>query len=134
MINWFNLQVEAFGLDISSRSLKIVQLRAKKSAAQFELLKYGELALPEGIISEGQVKDTAKLAALIKKLVQKLRLRTNYVVASLQEQGVFLQVVRLPKMENKETKEAVFYEAENYIPLPVNQVYLDSEMIEPIID
>ena len=134
MINWFNLQVEAFGLDISSRSLKIVQLRAKKSAAQFELLKYGELALPEGIISEGQVKDTAKLAALIKKLVQKLRLRTNYVVASLQEQGVFLQVVRLPKMENKETKEAVFYEAENYIPLPVNQVYLDSEIIEPMID
>ena len=37
-------------------------------------------------------------------------------------------------MEKKELTKAAKYEAENYIPLSIKDVYLDSQIVEPVYD
>jgi type IV pilus assembly protein PilM len=38
----------------------------------------------------------------------------------------------MPKMTEEDLRSAIIYEAENYIPLPIEEVYLDFQIIEPL--
>ncbi|KPJ57510.1 hypothetical protein AMJ49_00010 [Parcubacteria bacterium DG_74_2] len=128
-----SLKREAFGLDISDVSLKISRL--KKRGKFFDLISFGEKEIGSGIMKEGEIKDEKKLAQIIKEGIKKVKgskLNTNYVVASLPEEKAFLQVIKMPRISEEDLKSAVIYEAENYIPLPIEEVYLDSQIVSPV--
>jgi type IV pilus assembly protein PilM len=128
-----NLKTEAFGLDISDLSLKIAAL--KRQNKFFNLASFREEEIKQGIVKEGEIKDEVALTKIIKEALKKItgeKLKTKYVVASLPEEKAFLQVIRLPKMSEEDLKSAVVFEAENYIPLPVDQVYLDYQIVRPL--
>jgi len=135
MFELLKLKPEAFGLNISDRSIKIIKLR--KHRGVLSLASFGETEIKPGIIEEGEIKDQKALIETIKLSVKKIkgeRLRTNYVVASLPEEKAFLQVIQLPIVEDNELKRAAYYEAENHIPLPIGEVYLDSQIVKPVVD
>lgn len=130
MLDFLTLKPFAFGLDISDLSLKIIQL--KKRGKFFGLTSFGETKMRPGIIDQGEIKDERVLSENIKKAVSNVKgssLKTRYVVASLPEEKAFLQVISLPLMKKEEAEKAVYFEAENYIPLPIEKVYLDSQII-----
>jgi len=134
MFNIFSQKSEAFGLDISDLSLKISYLERKKG--DLRLASFGETAISPGIIKAGEVQDEKALAAVIKKGLAQVKgekLKTKYVILSLPEEKSFLDVIQLPKIKKEELREAVGYEIENYIPLSLEQVYFDCEIIEPIL-
>jgi type IV pilus assembly protein PilM len=126
-----NLNPGTFGLDISDLSLKAVSL--KKQRGHLRLGAFEGTLLPESIIQGGEVKDVEKLADFIKKTVGKLKgLETRQVIVSLPEEKSFIRLLRMPAMTVHEIKEAVFFEAENYIPFSIDKVYLDSQIVKPI--
>lgn len=135
MLESLTLKPESFGLDISDLSLKIVKL--KKRGQFFELDSFLEEKIEPGIIKGGEIKDEKKLAEIIRESIKKVKgekLKTNYVVASLPEEKAFLQVIQMPKIPEEDLKSAVIYEAENYIPTPLEEVYLDYQIIPPVYD
>jgi len=130
MMSFLILKPVAFGLDISDLSLKIVQL--KKSGKNFKLASFGETRMNPGVIEQGDVKNEKALSENIKKAVKDVcgeKIHTKHVVISLPEEKAFLQVIQLPLMKEEEVQKAVYFEAENYIPLPIEKVYLDSQII-----
>ena len=137
MLEYLNLKTEAFGLDISDLSLKIIKLKkgTYRGTRAFNLASFGESEIKPGIIKKGEIKDEERLAETIKEAIKKVKgekLKTKYVVASLPEEKAFLQVIQMPKMTEDDLKSAVIYEAENYIPLPIEEVYLDSQIVPPL--
>lgn len=135
MLEFLSLKPDAFGLDISDLSLKIVKL--KKRGRFYKLASFGEEKIKPGIIKGGEIKDEEKLAEVIKTAVKKVKgekLQTKYIVASLPEEKSFLQIIQMPKMVEEDLKSAVIYEAENHIPMPIDQVYLDSQAVLPVSD
>jgi len=135
MFESLKLKTEAFGLDISDRSIKIIKLKKKQRV--LSLASFCETDIKPGIIENGEIKDQKSLTESIRLSVKKVKgekLKTNYVVVSLPEEKAFLQVIQLPIVEEQELKEAAYYEAENHIPLPVGDVYLDSQIVKPVID
>ena len=135
MLESLTLKPESFGLDISDLSLKIVKL--KKRGQFFELDSFLEEKIEPGIIKGGEIKDEKKLAEIIRESIKKVKeekLKTNYVVASLPEEKAFLQVIQMPRLCQEDLKSAVIYEAENYIPTPLEEVYLDYQIIPPVYD
>jgi len=129
-MNFLSLKLEAFGLDISDLSLKIIKLKKKGKA--FDLTSFGTEKIKPGIIKKGEIKNEKALVKIIREAITKVkgeRLKTKYVVASLPEEEAFLQVIQMPKIPKEDLKSAVTYEAENYIPLPIEQVYLDSQIV-----
>lgn len=131
-MEFLSLKPETFGLDISDLSLKIIKLKRKRGV--LNLASFGEEKIEPGIIKGGEIKDEKKLAEIIKESIKKVKgekLKTKYVIASLPEEKAFLQVIQMPRLPEEDLKSAVIYEAENYIPLPIEEVYLDSEIVSP---
>ena len=130
MFNSLELKPESFGLDISELSLKVVRL--KKKGNGFKLASWGELGIKKGIIEDGEIKHEDALVREIKKLVERAKgdkISINNVVASLPERKAFLQVIKMPKMDERDLKTAVPFEAENHIPLPIENSYIDYQII-----
>ncbi|MEK7519557.1 MAG: type IV pilus assembly protein PilM [Patescibacteria group bacterium] len=130
-----NLKLESFGLDISDLSLKIVKLKKKRGT--LKLVSFGETEIRPGIIEGGEIKDEEALSKIIEEAVLKVKgekLRTKYAICSLPEEKAFLQVIQMPKMSDEELGKAIRFEAENYIPLPVEKVYLDFQKVKPFSD
>ena len=135
MFEFLSLKSESFGLDFSDLSLKIIKL--KKKGKFLSLASWGEVKIKPGMIEEGEIKNETALVEIIKEGLNKVKgekLKTRNVVASLPEKKAFLQVIQMPKMKEEELKTAVLFEAENYIPLPVEKVYLDFQLVAPVHD
>jgi len=133
MLELLTLKPETFGLDISDLSLKIIKL--KKGGKFFDLASFGETEIKPGIIKEGEIKKEEDLIQVVKEALVRVQgesIKTKYVIASLPEEKAFLQVIRMPRMSERDLKSAVIYEAENYIPLPIEEVYLDSQIVPPV--
>ncbi|MFH1643051.1 MAG: type IV pilus assembly protein PilM [Patescibacteria group bacterium] len=130
MLDFFNLKPEFFALDISNLSLKIAKL--KKKRGYLELESFGELKIKKGIISNGEIKEEDDLIEAIKNVVNGVKgkkLKTKYVACSLPEEKSFLEIIKMPLMSREDLKSAILFEVENYIPLPIEDVYLDFEII-----
>lgn len=135
MLEILNLKPESFALDISDFSLKIIKL--KKRGNNLTLASFREKTIKPGIIKEGEIKDEAALLKILRDGLSNVRgehLKTKYVVASLPEEKAFSQVIQLPKMSEEDLKSAVVYEAENYVPLPIEETYLDFQIVQPFSD
>jgi type IV pilus assembly protein PilM len=127
-MEFLSLKPKAFGLDISDLSLKFLMLKEK--GKKIKVISFGESLIEPGIIEQGEIKEEEKLAGIIKETTK--RMKTKYVVASLPEEKAFLQVIKMPMMSKEDLKSAIVFEAENYIPLPISEVYLDCEIVPPV--
>lgn len=133
MLEFLTLKPETFGLDISDLSLKVAKL--KKRQGDLSLMSFGEGNIPPGVIEGGEIKDETTLAKIIQETIRKTqgaKIKTKEAIVSLPEEKAFLQVIQLPKMTEDELKKAVRFEAENYIPLPLEEVYLDFQIARPL--
>lgn len=131
MLKIFLQKPGAFGLDISDLSLKIAKLDKNR------LTSFGETKIPAGIIKEGEVRDKEKLSQVIEKAVKEVKgkkLKTKYVILSLPEEKSFLDVLQIPLMKKEELEAAVRFEAENHIPLSLDEVYFDFKQVQSIFN
>ena len=129
-MNLLTLNPENFALDISDLSLKIVKL--EKRGRALKLTSFGRAEIKPGLIKDGEIKDEKKLAEVIKEAIKGIngeKLKTKYVAVSLPEERSFLQIIQMPKIPEDDLRAAIIFEAENYIPLPVDNVYLDFQII-----
>ena len=126
----------AFGLDLSDLSLKIAFL--KKHKKEIKLESFGRKEIPAGIIKEGEIQKKDELVKIIRETIEKeirgKKLKTKYVVCSLPEQHAFVQVIQLPKMGIVEAGEAIKWEAEANIPMSIDEVYIDWQIVKPILN
>ncbi|MBZ1345176.1 MAG: pilus assembly protein PilM [Candidatus Nealsonbacteria bacterium] len=136
MLEFLSLKQEVFGLDISDRSLKIAKL--KKRGEFLSLASFGETEIKSaGIIKQGEIKKEALFIKILKQALNDVKgekLKTKYLIASLPEEKTLLQVIKIPLINKEELKSAVIYEAQNHIPLPIEDVYLDFQIIPPFFN
>lgn len=121
----------AFGLHIADTLIKLVEL--VPLGQSFTPVAFGELALPPGIVVDGIISDSETLAGFINQLRQRLawgKLTTDFVVCSLPESRVFLKAITVPHFPPKQLDEAIAWEARSLIPLPVEQAYFNTQIIE----
>ena len=127
----FSFSKSAFGLDISDLSLKAVQLGDDKD--EKKILSFGRVQLRPGTIVDGEIIDKDQVVAAIKKLLKTSgprRIKNKKVVCSVPETKAFLRIITLPKMSDQEVKEAIKWEIEANIPLPLDQVYFDWQILK----
>lgn len=111
-----------FGLDIGSYSIKLI--KSEKKGKNPRLLARGEIRTPAPLNSEAE-KDKINLVEAIKKIVAETRVDNKEVILSLPEADVFTQIIELPYMSKSELNSALSFEAEQYIPVPLEEVQLE---------
>lgn len=118
-----------FGLDIGETAIRIVQL--KGGGGKPSLVSYGDMAIESGMAHSDSDAHVAQLGATIRQLLKDLRLSTNNVVAGLPASKVFASVITTPKLSDTELAKAIPLQADQYIPMPVDQVKLDWSVLGP---
>lgn len=111
------------GLDIGSHSIKLVELTKDKSAVT--VLSAGSAPTPPKALTSQVPADLEALALCIQKLMKDTGTKSDVVNIALPESQVFTRVISVPQLTSRELASAIKYEAEQYVPLPLDQVNLD---------
>ena len=119
------------GLDIGANSIKVVELQG---GLKPRLSRFGKVALPEGALSAGEIKDREQVGKAIKELFAKTKIRSKRVVIAIAGQAAIIRHIKLPLMEDNEVANAIHWEAERYIPFPVDEVTIDYKVIKRYAD
>ncbi len=128
-------QKDCLGLDIGASSVKIVQLKKKKSLTK--LVGYQSRVLPENIVIEGIISDHEKMTKIVKEMMSETRegkFTAEKVIASIPDTNVFTRVLQLPKISDKELKEAVMWEADQSVPMALTDLVVDYQVLGPSTD
>lgn len=119
-----------FGLDIGFGSIKVMQL--KPHGHQHQVVGYGVGGYDTAVIKDGEIIDHEKLAESILDLYKKNivgSVTTRRVALNIPASRTFTRTMDLPKIADHELEEAVRLEAAQYIPIPIDELYLDFSVI-----
>lgn len=115
------------GLDIGSDHLRVAEV--KPAGSTYTLTGYAMVAVPMGAVVEGEIVDVEAVAASIRELVRTSGLHPKNVAIGVSNQKVVVRLIDLPYMEKSELQGAIQYQAQDYIPIPIEDAILDFEVI-----
>jgi type IV pilus assembly protein PilM len=115
------------GLDIGTDHVRAAHL--KPAGGGYSLGNYGIAPMPLGAVVEGEVVDPDHVSAAIKDLWRHGGFRSKDVSIGLSNQKVVVRLIDLPYMEKAELKGAIQYQAQDYIPIPVEEAVLDFQVL-----
>lgn len=119
-----------FGLDIGHSTIKVMQLEIS-SGKKPKVLGYGMGKFPAVSILNGVV---ANYEAISKAMYELFKshlvgsIYTHRVACSLPTSHTFSRLMKLPDMSDDDIEEAIRIEAEQYIPMPIANLYIDHEI------
>ncbi|MFH1561692.1 MAG: type IV pilus assembly protein PilM [Patescibacteria group bacterium] len=124
--------MDTFGLDIGPATIKLVQLQKDKTV--LKLLAVGEVPSPVSSVSQATDSQLAQIAATVKKLVSDSGVKSKNVVFSLPEAEVTSRLTQFPAMKENELKGALEFEAETFIPYPLDKAQMDYQIVKKEAD
>jgi type IV pilus assembly protein PilM len=110
------------GIDFGTHSVKAIELKNINSAPV--LVNLGSQLTPKGVINSEDKQDQKKLADVLKKLYDNSRIKNRNVVMALPEFSVFTRFLEFPGVKKEELRDAVFFEAKQYIPMAIDDVQM----------
>lgn len=122
------MKIKPFGLDIGTTSIKVVWFSEQKEG----LLLNAALSAPtppKGMLSESPL-DLEMMAQAIKQIIEEGKITTPYVNVALPENQVYTKVIDMPALSDKELSSAIYWEAEQHIPVPLPNITLDWQVLE----
>lgn len=117
----------AIGLDIGADHARIAQL--KPSGANLVLTAYDWIDVPVGSVVEGEVVDPDSLSLALRELHRKSGAAGKDIAIGVSNQKVVVRLIDLPYMDRTELAGAIQYQAQDYIPIPVEDAILDFQII-----
>ena len=110
----------SIGLDVGSSQVKLLALGKRTPQAGRPILAYESFTRPSA---------DDQLAAKLRETVDRLKLPSRSVNLSVNGPSVILRVVEMPAMPASELKRALPFEAQRYLPFPIQEVTLDGEIL-----
>lgn len=126
-----------FGLDIGHGSLKVMQLIGQSSAQavkhHYRIAGYGtatfdKAAQADGVIVRPEIIAEAAYTLFHQNLIGDIT--TRRAAIAIPAYRTFTRSLQLPRLQPHELKAAVELEAEQYISMPLEELYLDYEVVK----
>lgn len=122
------------GIDIGTASIKIVELSRWGGGKTLE--NYGEIKSaslyqePFRNIEKGSyLLSDYFVSRAVRAVLDEAKIRTKAAIFSVPDFSCFCTSFELPPMSQKEIQQAVYYNASQYIPLPITETTLDWKLI-----
>ena len=116
------------GLNIGKRSFRAVELDFKKD--KIILNNFGNYSNPKTFVDSNSEDDLKLVSQSLEQFFSEVGFTSSDVVTSINETNVFMRIIKLPAMNDKELKSSIKFEAEQYIPLPLDQVNVSYQKLE----
>ncbi len=120
---------QAIGMDIDRGAVKAIQI--SRAGGDYALQHVGYRRLPPGVIEDGEVADFEVLVRELKEFWETHSFKGKKVVLGLANQKVVIRLLDLPHMEPDDLKSAIGFEAQDHIPMPLDEAVLDYMVLGP---
>jgi type IV pilus assembly protein PilM len=120
----------AIGLDIGTSSVRAAQVSLSKGTPVLE--RFGQVALPPGVVRDGEVVDPDAVGDAIKTLWAQAKFSKKDVVLGVSNQKVVVRLVDLPWLPADELKAGLKFQVADLVPMPVEEAVLDFVPLEEI--
>lgn len=111
------------GIDFGNHSVKAVEIKGVGTPNP-ELLNFGSQRTPHGVLNSEDDIHQNQLADALKTLFSTSKMRNKLVVMALPESSVFTRFLEFPGVKEEELENAVYYQAKEYIPMPIEDVQM----------
>lgn len=118
----------SIGLDIGSRAVRLAEVQASGEGPV--LTRFGRILLPGGSVDHGEVTDPYAVASAITTLWKRLGLSGRSVHVGIANRRVVVRVVDMPAMPAGDLGPAIRYQAQEHIPIPLEEAVMDHQIIE----
>lgn len=121
------------GVDIGTSGIKIVQLGHVRDT--FKLENYGEVKFfseeaPMEVYEQSSLKiPDEQVAELLEKILKESGATARRAAFSLPTFSSFSTIIEMPPLPKDEMDKAIQFEARQYIPVPLNEVSIDSVVL-----
>jgi type IV pilus assembly protein PilM len=116
------------GLDLGNHNFRAVQLEKKRDTIL--LTKFGEYENPKINFNSENKDDVEAYTEALKDFFTEMGFDTPEVIVSLNDSQVYMRIIKLPKMSDKDLKDSIGYEAEQYIPLPKEEINISYQKLD----
>ncbi len=116
------------GLDIGSTGVRAAEISMRSSPPK--LLRVGQVALAPGAMANGEIREPAAVAEAIRELWRRVKFGSREVILGVANQRVVVREVVLPWLEEKELRESLAFQVQEYVPIPLDEAVLDYSVVE----
>lgn len=119
---------KSFCLDIDEKFTKLID--AEKVGDNINVSTLGKIETPDLFYSSNLEKVIEEEVVQIKKLVQTQNITKKNVNLIIPDAFTYCQVVSMPLLNEKELISAIKYQADQFIPMPIEETNIDIEVID----
>ncbi|MGM0500857.1 MAG: type IV pilus assembly protein PilM [Bacillota bacterium] len=116
-------------IDIGSYAIKMAQIK-NTGNKNYKILDTAIQQIPRETIADGIIKDESLMAAEIKSMLAMLKKKNDYIITSVPSNELLIRNVEMPKMDKKEIRESLKWEADEQLPYPVESAAIDFIKVE----
>lgn len=116
------------GLDLGNHTFRAVEMEEQRERTY--LKRYGNHRNDSLNLYSTSKGELDEYATELKQFFAENNFSTPEAVVSLPESEVFTRVVEMPRMDEKDLRNSIIYEAEQYIPIPLDQVSFDFQILD----
>jgi type IV pilus assembly protein PilM len=119
------------GLDIGSTAVRAAELTEGSPPS---VVRAAQVPLPVGAVENGEVKDVEAVAEVLRALwsPQHGGFKSRKAWLGVGNQRVVVREIALPSMPEKELRQSLGFQVQEFIPMPVDEAVLDYHLIEEL--
>lgn len=117
----------AIGLDIGTSAVRAAEVTLKGPPS---MLRFAQVGLAPGAVVDGEVTSPGAVSEAIEALWKSAGFRAKRAAIAVANQKVVVREVPLPYMDEGELRGALRYQAQEYIPIPVDESIFDYQVLE----
>ena len=116
------------GLDVGSTAVRAAEVSGGSDNPS--LVRAAQVPLPPGAVENGEIRDPVAVAEALKELWRTGGFRAKQVHMGVGNQRVVVREVVLPWLPEKELKDSLPYQVQEFIPIAVEEAVLDYDVLE----
>ncbi len=116
-----------FSLEIGETYTKIADL--KKKAGNYEITNIGSQNTTPNYYDSASKEIVGNEAKIISELIKSTKIKKKNVNIIIPDSQTFFQFMEMPKLNEKELLSAIKYQADQFIPLPLEETSIDLEIV-----
>ena len=115
------------GLDVGSTAVRAAEILPGDPPV---LIRAAQVPVAEGAVENGEVRDVSRVAQAIGDLWQRGGFKGKQVSMGVANQRVVVREVSVPALPPKELRQALPFQIQDLIPIPVDDAVLDFDVLE----
>lgn len=120
------------GCEITTNEIRAVEI-AKENGA-YKIIAMGYAPLDEGIIGEAYIRDNERFNEALNQLMIEGNFQTTDVAIGVNNENVLMRYVTFPKVSNDKLRNMVLLQAQEFIPIPIQEMELDFVVAGETVD